>query len=190
MVYTKNRAAALFHMRRFHFWWRCVNEVVVVSGVDKDKVRELWFSGAGLEAGKLIFEAMPVADTPKWAAIILQLCCSQSKPPKEVGTTYQYALRRRKWKHANNAFNKLRARTLKYERSPTHPDPLYGALLHVSEAVAKITYNASGGPAPFDADSGWWLSESLRRFSELTGSKVFQEAAFNLLISPLLTQKA
>jgi len=103
---------------------------------------------------------------------------------------YRYALRRRKWKQANGLLNKLSARTLKYERSPVHPDPLYGALLYVSEAVAKITYNASGEPAPFDADSGWWLSESLRRFSELTGSKVFQEAAFNLLISPLLSQKA
>ncbi len=162
----------------------------MVLDVDRDKIRELWFSGAGLEAGKLIFEAIPVADTPRWAAIVLQLCCSQSKPPKEVATIYRYALRRRKWKQANGLLNKLRARTLKYERSPTHPDPLYGALLYVSEAVAKITYNASGEPAPFDADSGCWLSESLRRFSELTQSKVFQEAAFNLLISPLLTQNA
>ena len=107
--------------------------------VDRDKIRELWFSGAGLEAGKLIFEAIPVADTPRWAAVVLQLCCSQSKPPKEVATIYRYALRRRKWKQANGLLNKLSARTLKYERSPVHPDPLYGALLYVSEAVAKIT---------------------------------------------------
>jgi hypothetical protein len=34
-------------------------------------------------------------------------------------------------------------------------------VLTVAGSTAEVTSNASGSPAPFDADSGWWIVENM-----------------------------
>ena len=133
----------------------------------------------------MIYKAIPEVDKPRWAALLLQLCCSRIKPAPEVDNVYQTALRRSKWKYGHDAFGKVRNLTLQYEEE-TSQNHLYGALLYLAECVAKVTYNASGESAPFDEDSGWWVSENLRHFCQILGDECFERSAFNMLVSPLV----
>ena len=51
-----------------------------------------------------------------------------------------------------------------------------------TELVAKIVYNAAGTPAPFDADSGWWIVPNARELASYHGStellRAIEEAIF------------
>lgn len=133
----------------------------------------------------MIYKAIPTEEKPRWAALLLQLCCSRIKPVSEVDNVYKISLRRSKWKYGRDAFDKVRNLTLEYERGKSH-NHLYGALLYLAECVAKVTYNASGESAAFDEDSRWWVSENLRHFCQILGDECFERAAFNMLVSPLI----
>jgi hypothetical protein len=156
-----------------------------MSGPNKQQIESLWFQGDGVKAGEMIYKAIPEEKRPRWAALLLQLCCSRVMPGPEVENVYLTALRRSKWKYGHDAFDKVRDLTLKYEKSVSRKH-LYGALLYLTECVAKVTYNASGESASFDEDSGWWVSENLRHFCQVLGDECFERAAFNMLISPLI----
>jgi hypothetical protein len=73
------------------------------------------------------------------------------------------ASNRKHWSRAHDAFSAVRKLTLAAERKP--PGKLSHCLLYVAENAAKVIYNASGSPAPFDADSGDWLVRCARDFA-------------------------
>jgi hypothetical protein len=51
--------------------------------------------------------------------------------------------------------------TLQYEKAESK-DEVYGGLLYLAENVAKVTYNATNPPDPFDEDAGAWVVSCLR----------------------------
>lgn len=156
-----------------------------MSGPDRKQIESLWFQGEGVKAGEMIYKAIPIEETPRWAAHLLQLCCSRIEPGSEIDNVYKISLQRSNWRYGHDAFGKVRDLTLKYEEGNTK-NHLYGALLYLAECVAKVTYNASGESAPFDEDSGWWVSENLRHFCQVLGDEYFEKAAYKMLICPLI----
>ena len=54
--------------------------------------------------------------------------------------------------------------TLVAEARDSAIDPALKRLLFVAENTAKVIYNASGEPAPFDADAGWELVPCVEHF--------------------------
>jgi hypothetical protein len=80
------------------------------------------------------------------------------------------------WWDAKDQFYTLRALTL----SP-HLTRLQEALLMLAENVAKVTYNATNPPGPFDADTGWWIGANVRDIATEIGDPVFTEAAWKTL---------
>jgi len=47
------------------------------------------------------------------------------------------------------------------ERGNDARGPEHG-ILYLAENVAKVAYNASGCPRPFDHDAGWWVAACAR----------------------------
>lgn len=56
------------------------------------------------------------------------------------------------WKQAHNQFSRIRQFLL--DNKNYQPE----TYLLLAENVAKVTYNCSNEPAPFDKDSGWYIS--------------------------------
>jgi hypothetical protein len=61
---------------------------------------------------------------------------------------------RRTWHKAHDLFQRIRQKTLAAER---RKDQLADCQYLFEEVCAKTLYNLSGRPAPFDADSPYWI---------------------------------
>lgn len=58
------------------------------------------------------------------------------------------------WRLAHDLFQRIRRKSLETER---HRDEKLDAQYGFEEACAKTLYNMSQMPAPFDADSPYWI---------------------------------
>ena len=145
-----------------------------------DELKRLWNGGRGVEVGGVLYEALPNDLRPAWAAEILALCGSQLPPIPVVEAVVAIGRDPRRWGEGHAAFRKVRELTLAEERS-RRGGQAYECLLFVAENAATVVYNASGRPAPFDHDAGYWLAACLRQFSEQIASAEFQEQAWRLL---------
>lgn len=125
--------------------------------------RSDWDWHEALEVGRAVYEALAVDDRPRWAGRLLRLCLRQlPNAPAEVVHVADLADDQWRWREGHEAFRSVRELTLRVgKRSRSEPSAL---VLYVAENVAKITYNASGGSAPFDHDAGWWLLMNVRDF--------------------------
>lgn len=107
-----------------------------------------------LGTGKLIFESVPSELQPRWAGFVLSQFNYYVRPlPKQVSELFTLIKHPDSWKLAHEQFTEIRKLLL--SNSLFELD----AYLYLAEIVAKVTYNASGAPAPFDEDSGWYLPQ-------------------------------
>jgi len=138
-----------------------------------------WSTGNALEAGRLIYEQLPNNQRPLWAAKILNLGRQLIPTVSEIDTVYKIALNRSRWREAHSAFSRVRELTLAFEKSNSQ-DFIYGGVLYLAENTAKVSYNASENPAPFDYDSGWWIVSNLRFLVEKVGDSDFESKAWSM----------
>lgn len=73
---------------------------------------------------------------------------------------------RGKWQKAHGVFGHIRHKTLKAERSR---NAVVEAQYLFEEICAKTLYNLSYSPAPFDADSQYWVVPNAIAFARLLG---------------------
>lgn len=103
----------------------------------------------GADGGRRIFLAVPVNARPGWAATLLELLAPYEPAiPSEVQELLHLIEDDKRWPEAHRQFNRIREVSL---RQPQN------TFLDLAELVAKVTYNASNSPAPFDADAGWYI---------------------------------
>ena len=76
-------------------------------------------------------------------------------------------------------FSAVRELTLDSEQG--HDDALAHVLLYVAENTAKVVFNASGSPAPFDKDCGAWLVRCAREFSTEMNDEAFADQLWTVL---------
>jgi hypothetical protein len=151
--------------------------------VEIDAIRDLWATGQAQRAGWVIYEATPNKCRASWAADILELACSRVPTvPAQIQTVIAIARDAKRWQEAHAAFSAVRDLTLVEERSHAG-GRVYESLLFVAENVAKVVYNASGEPAPFDDDCGAWLVGCLRHLVDTIGSVEWEQRAWGLLES-------
>jgi hypothetical protein len=106
-----------------------------------------------IEIGEQIFESVPNDLKPIWAGIILAKFNNYIKHiPEPINGLYDIIKEPGQWKKAHNQFGLIRRFLLANKKYP------YETYLLLAESIAKITYNASGEPAPFDWDSGHYIS--------------------------------
>jgi hypothetical protein len=106
-----------------------------------------------IEIGRQIFEPIPNDIRPGWAGLILSRFDNYIKNlPAEIKELYPIIDNQDRWKEAHQQFDKIRRFLL------TNNNYQPESYLLLAENVAKVTYNASGKPAPFDKDSGWYIA--------------------------------
>lgn len=134
------------------------------------RAAEYWSNGQALEAGKLIYEALPPRSRPKWASRILKVVLDKSGIRSPLFTPVLAAADHEvRWKTGHQVFSTLRDSVLKLDEQRrqsglSENEKLLSAILSLAELVAKVTYNATNPPNEFDEDSGWWIAASLRGF--------------------------
>ncbi|MDB4904163.1 MAG: hypothetical protein JWQ63_3444 [Mucilaginibacter sp.] len=106
-----------------------------------------------IEIGQQIFENIPNDIRPDWAGLILSRFDSHIKNiPGEIKEIYSIIDSRERWMEAHEQFNKIRVFLLNHKNY--QPE----SYLHLAEMVAKVTYNSSVKPSPFDKDNGWYIA--------------------------------
>ena len=124
-----------------------------------------WEAGRALDAGRLLYERVPKQQRPGWAARVLDLVRDLAPKTPEVEQILEIARDPARWPEAHPAFQTVRRLTLETK------DPLVESVLSLAEKVAKVTYNASGGSAPFEHDAGWRVASDLRVVITRAGEK-------------------
>ncbi len=114
--------------------------------------RPAWAAGRDLQAGRILYEGLPVARRPRWASGLLRVACTRVAPPAEVTHVLALVDDASRWAEARDAFLAIR------DLSVDAPS----SLRQLAEVVAKVVYNASGASAPFDHHAGWRLAPYLR----------------------------
>jgi hypothetical protein len=138
------------------------------------KMNDRWTSGDVAGFGRAAFEAVPEAERAAWATRLLAICLVKESHPPELGRVVEIGEEPSRWRAGHAAFDAVRRLTIANERSPLS-DPKVRSLLEVAETVAKVIYNASGEPAPFDYHAGWRLAPQLKKFAELIGKPELEE---------------
>jgi hypothetical protein len=149
-----------------------------------DLARAYWRGGMPRDAGAIVYEALEQSQRPGWAASLLAFAVARVPAPETVATTIAIAREPARWLEARRVFDELRGYTLRVEASKASDMGLL-SILHLAENTAKVTYNASGLPAPFDHDSGWWVASNLFDVATALADPDFADKALNLLVAPL-----
>ena len=124
-----------------------------------DAHRRFWTRDGG-RFGRAVFEGVPVAQRPLWAAGVLRVFADPNTTPQPVIELIDLAERGPDtWPRSRELFGQIRELAV-LEREAGTPGEL--AFLELAETVAKITYNASGATAPFDWHAGWSLAPRSR----------------------------
>ena len=106
-----------------------------------------------IQIGQQVFENLPNDIRPGWAGLILSRFENYiPNIPASIKELYPIIDNKVLWKEAHEQFNKIRR--FLHDNKNYQPE----AYLLLAELVAKVTYNASGEPAPFDKDSGHYIS--------------------------------
>ena len=131
-----------------------------------------------IQVGRQIFDNIPNDIKPGWAGLILSRFDNYIKSiPKPVFELYSIIDTQDNWKNAHSQFSKIRQFLLDHK---TYQPEAY---LVLAENVAKVTYNASNEPAPFDNNSGWWIpSCALQAATYFEDNKLEEEVKSCILI--------
>ena len=165
------------------------------------EAEKYWQAGQGLEAGRLLFEALPQSRRPGWGAEVLALVTQYVPSVPEIATVLEIANDKDRWDEARDAFSAVRALTLQAEKQRGAP-PVYEGMLMLAENVAKITHNAISltlsdvitaiysqiDPAyswtGFDKETGWWIASNLLFIANHLDDPEFGIKAWRTLIAP------
>ncbi|MCE9533162.1 MAG: hypothetical protein K8T89_18850 [Planctomycetes bacterium] len=161
-----------------------------MNRVELQKARQSWNRGEALEAGKLIYEVVPLRVRPRWASNALQLVLNRSGVRASLfDLVMTVANQEDLWESGHRVFSMVRKSTLHSDecrrtRGLSTEEELFASILSLAELVSKVTYNATDPPDEFDVDSGWWIAASLRGFmNHRWQDDEFADAAWATLIT-------
>jgi hypothetical protein len=135
----------------------------------------------------MIFENLPPDLRPKWAADILRLVLERSGVERaHFDQILEITDHQTQWGNGHREFSTLRDSVLELlellrMRGLSKEQKILYGVLSLAELVAKVTYNATDPPDPFDEDSGWWIAVSLKGFVDLWKDDEFSKAAWSSL---------
>lgn len=116
---------------------------------------------SNIKIGQQIFENLGNDIRPGWAGLVLSRFDHYIKDiPTPIIELYPIIDNKDRWKDAYGQFNKIRSFLL--DNKNYQPE----VYLCLAELVAKVTYNASRQPAPFDSDSGHCIASLALKATE------------------------
>lgn len=131
-----------------------------------------------IDIGKIIFDNVPDSLKPCWSGLILSTFNSYIKEiPISVRELQTIIDDKSRWSEAHAQFMKIRVFLLENTYYP------HESFLLLAEKIAKVTYNASGQPAPFDFDSGWYIpSLALQTACRFKDTRLIDEVQATILV--------
>ena len=136
-----------------------------------------------LEFGRQVFESVPKKARPGWGILLLQVFDNfLDSVPTPIIELRKIAAHEEKWGQAHKQFTKIRNLSL---LNPTKEPETY---ILLAEKVAKITYNESGLPAPFDHDSGWWITILAKRTADYFESEQLKQEVKQILTMNMVNE--
>lgn len=130
-----------------------------------------------IEIGQQVFENLPNDIRPSWAGLILSRFDNYIKSiPVSIKELYPIVDTKERWREAHGQFNKIRRFLL--DNKNYEPE----AYLLLAELVAKVTYNASGQPSPFDYDSGHYIASTALNATEYFGDNRLEEEVTSVVL--------
>lgn len=130
-----------------------------------------------IEIGRQIFESLLNDIRPGWAGLILSRFDNYIKNiPTSIKELFPIIDNKDRWKEAHDQFSKIRRFLL--DNKNYQPE----AYLLLAELVAKVTYNTSGQPAPFDTDSGHYIPSTALKAAEYFDSDRMQEEVKSVIL--------
>lgn len=85
---------------------------------------------------------------------LITIFAEKSKDRTTLDELFQMIDDRSQWPAAHGLFRRIRIKTIEAAKQG---DPQLESQFCFEEACAKTLYNVSGEPAPFDADSPYWI---------------------------------
>ena len=122
-----------------------------------EQAQLFWQANQPREAGRLIWEHIPVKKRVEWATRVLSMVVERTGiTSAPVNNVLQIANNPAKWRSAHDAFSMARSASIALSND-SNKTPERMSLRHslcLAEIVAKITYNATNPPDEFDEDNG------------------------------------
>jgi hypothetical protein len=140
-----------------------------------DELKKKWKGENPLDVGKILFEKIPFEKRPAWAAKILSLATTWIRHIPEVDFLLAIAHDPKEWEKGHYAFDHVRDLTLKTQ------EELVECLLLLAENTAKVIYNETKPPDPFDSDSGGWIAQNLWEITSRINDEEFESNAWHCL---------
>jgi hypothetical protein len=127
--------------------------------------------------GQQIFDNLPNDIRPGWAGLILSRFDNYvNNIPTSVKGLFAIVDNKDRWNEAHRQFTKIRVFGL--ENKNFQPE-IY---LLLAELVAKVTYNSSGQPAPFDSDSGHHIPSTALKATEYFDDNRLEEEVKSVIL--------
>lgn len=142
-----------------------------------------WDAGCPHEAGRLVYQQLAPEQRPGWAGTALELVRPRFPVIPEVEAEMDLTRSPSRWPEGHAVFSAVRELTLQAEREagPRLPDPQKYSFFLLAENAANVVYNASGAPAPFDPDCGWWIAACLHSLVGLLDDHELRQKAREVL---------
>ena len=147
------------------------------------EAKALWNAGRALEAGKLLFERVPIEHQAEWSANILEIACDHFLASPEIEAVLKFARNpdifgrgtEGEWREAHKIVTKVMMFPYLL------PEPFSQTIFTLAINVGKVAYNAQGFPAPFDYDAGWEIVATLLQIVQGWNDAEFEEKVWSLL---------
>lgn len=130
-----------------------------------DEAAAEWDAGKPLLAGRAIYEHLRPEHRPPWAAEILEIFAPLAPGAPEISALLAIAEDPVRWPEAQSIFDALRARRRAIAGEGSKA--AIAMVLELAENVAKVTFNSTGLPAPYDHNSGWRIGANLQALLSL-----------------------
>ncbi|MFN8372296.1 MAG: hypothetical protein U0694_05390 [Anaerolineae bacterium] len=130
-----------------------------------------------LELGRVLYDPLPPAQRPLWAASILRLASTRIDEIPEIVELLSIAENRERWGEARALLDAL-ANRMALENA------LQQWVVALAVKVAQITCNALEHPQRFPHDVGWKLIADLHEIVNLVNHDAFTAQVWDVLVAP------
>lgn len=145
------------------------------------QAKQHWVNDQPVEAGRIIFETIPVADRHRWASQILELALPYFTHSPNVLDVRAFAREPDRWGHGRDSQWQEALQIVR-----TVGQDIVSPIQRLVCLIGKVVYTAQGYPAPFDHVAGWEIAAALKKVIEIVGDESFAAAAWDTLCDKTL----
>ena len=149
------------------------------------EAQELWRAGRARDAGKLVFESIPIEHLAEWSANILEIALDHFPASPDIQAVLEFA------KHPDDFGKGIEGKAREahaivdeVNRFPyLLPQPFPQMIFTLATNVGKVIYNVQRYPAPFDYNAGWEIVATLLQIVQGVNDAEFEAQAWSVLCS-------